>query len=97
MATRKSAAKEQEFIKVDSFRVRRAVETNAKAIFFDLDLNGVTIYGCRVVSGRNGDFISFPSQQGKDEKWYSVAYAHLGAEDQDAIIQAVYDLLDAKK
>ena len=40
-------------------------------------LNGLTIYGCRIVEGKNGTFISFPSRKGTDGNYYSHVYAVL--------------------
>ena len=33
------------------------------------------IKGLRVVSGKNGLFVSMPRQQGKDQKWYDMVVA----------------------
>lgn len=77
-------------IKVDSFRILRAVcvgENNT--VLFDLELNGVKLYGLKVVEGKNGDFVGFPSKKGKDGKYYSLFYAQLSAEDQKDIVAAV--------
>ena len=55
----------------------------------------VTIYGCRVATGKTGDnFISFPSRKGQDGKYYSHAYIRLTEEEQEAILLAVQGLLD---
>lgn len=58
-------------------------------IIFDLELNGVRIYGCRVVEGKNGDFISFPQRKGFDGKYYSIAWANLSPDDQASILRTV--------
>lgn len=78
------------------------VEVNAKVVraiqvkdlvFFDVEINGVTIYGCKVVEGKNGDFISFPSHKGKDDKYYSHAYIKLTDEQTKEIISQVENML----
>lgn len=58
---------------------------------FALTVNGVTVYGCNVVEGKNGDFISFPSYKGKDEKYYNHVYIPLTDKEQEVI------LLDVEK
>lgn len=58
---------------------------------FALTVNGVTVYGCNVVEGKNGDFISFPAYKGNDGKYYNHAYIPLTAEEQEGI------LLDVEK
>ena len=58
---------------------------------FALTVNGVTVYGCSVVEGKNGDFISFPSYKGKDEKYYNHVYIPLTDKEQEGI------LLDVEK
>ena len=78
------------------------VEVNAKVVranqvedlvFFDVEINGVTIYGCKVVEGKNGDFISFPSHKGKDGKYYNHAYIKLSDDQAKDIISQVENML----
>lgn len=41
--------------------------------FADVIINGqLLIKGVRVADGRNGLYVSMPSTQGKDSKWYSI-------------------------
>lgn len=68
--------------------VTRANQVN-DTVFFDVVINGVTIYGCKVVEGKNGDFISFPSHKGKDGKYYNHAYIKLSDEAAADIIAQV--------
>lgn len=56
---------------------------------FNLKLNGVLIYGCRLVETDDAMFIGFPSQKGKDGKYYSHCYWKFTDEDETAIINAV--------
>ena len=81
--------KEKECIKVTTAHdsnVRMYNET----IFFNLMLNGVQINGCTVARNKDGDnFISFPSEKGKNGKWYKIVYAVLSEEDQDNILMEI--------
>ncbi|MFH1645611.1 MAG: septation protein SpoVG family protein [Candidatus Omnitrophota bacterium] len=48
---------------------------SAVKAFADVSIgNSFVIKGVRVVSGKNGLFVSMPRQQGKDGKWYSRVY-----------------------
>ena len=49
----------------------------------------IAIHGCRVVSGKNGDFISFPAWKDKDGDYHDYAYMTFSDEEKDAIIQTV--------
>jgi DNA-binding cell septation regulator SpoVG len=82
--------------------VNEAVNVNAKVtranqvndtVFFDLELNGVSIYGLKVVEGSKGDFISWPSHKGKDGKYYNYAWCKLSDEQQNEIIHQVEEML----
>lgn len=73
-------------------KVTRANQVN-DTVFFDMEVNGVTIYGCRVVEGSKGDFISFPSHKGKDGKYYNYAYVKLSDDDTAGIVKQVEDML----
>lgn len=81
-------------INVLNFEVSR-VNQYKDTVFFDLTINGIKIYGCTVVEGKKGDFISFPSKKGKDGKWYSIVYARLSANDQNIILAEVEKQLNA--
>jgi len=49
-------------------------DSNLKA-FADVSFAGVfTVKGLKVVEGKNGLFVSMPSQKGKDGKWYNSAH-----------------------
>jgi len=84
--------KKQEYAKVNSFEILR-VKSFKNAVFFDIKVNDVCIYGCRAIEGQNGDFIGFPSEKGKDGKFYNKVYIALSPEDTAKIIAAVSDLL----
>ena len=96
--TRGSKAKERETIEVISYNIKRAIECSNGAILFDLELNGVCIYGCHNAVSRDGnEFIGFPSRKGNDGKYYSVAWAPLSDEDTADIIEAVNQKLDEEE
>jgi DNA-binding cell septation regulator SpoVG len=71
------------------YAVRRVKEFQDGHIVFDLDIDDVTVYGCRVVAGKHGDFVGWPSREGKDGKFYSYVYLALTEDEQDAIIELV--------
>ena len=84
-----------EELKIDSYRVKRAVTVGEDAnVVADVEINGITIYGMRVVEGENGDFLSFPQRKSKDGKWYSVCWAKLSDKDQADIMKAIEDKLN---
>ena len=73
-------------------KVTRANQVG-ETVFFDMEVNGVTIYGCKVVEGSKGDFISFPSHKGKDGKYYNHAWVKLTDEQSKEIIAQVEEAL----
>ena len=66
-------------------KVTRAHELE-NCVMFDMEVNGVTIYGCNYKSmlrkDGSGEFIKigFPSRKGSDGKWYSQAYFKISDE-----------------
>lgn len=71
---------------------------NECSIVFDMKVNGVTIYGCwyRTGSDKKGEdyeMVSFPSQKGKDGKYYNHAYIQLQQSDIDFISSEIEKLL----
>lgn len=85
---KKKETTSRETIEVREFEVKN-VNQYKDTVFFNLVINGVIIYGCRVVEGQKGDFISFPSKKGNDGKYYNHAYAALSEEDAGKILAEV--------
>lgn len=83
--------KEEVNVNVDA-KVVRANQVK-DTVYFDVNINGVTIYGCRVVEGSKGDFISFPSHKGKDDKYYNHAYIKLSDDDTKDIIHQIEEMI----
>lgn len=78
----------------DQFAVNNVRNFEAKNVcFFNLYVKSVigniAIYGCKVVSGKNGDFIAFPSQKGDNGNYYDVANVRLNDGISDAILAEV--------
>ena len=84
-----------EELKIDNYCVKRAttVGKNANGLA-DVEINGITIYGMRVVEWQNGDFLSFPQTKGKDGEYYAVCWAKLSDKDQADILKAIEDKLN---
>lgn len=88
-AEENAPAQEEKKSKVYDLHVLRAKEFEDN-VFFDMEVNGVTIYGCRYVEGSKGDFIAFPSKKGKDGKYYKHAYVELD----EAMVNLIDEQLD---
>lgn len=69
--------------------LERTVESgNDEFVFYDICIaNTVIIKDCRLVSGKNGDFIATPARKSGDNYY---PYAYISAPVQDAVL----DLLD---
>lgn len=86
--------KQQENIKIESLEILRAHDGGKNMpVYFDMKINGITVYGCRVVAGQHGDFIAFPSQKGSNDKWYNIVWIPLSQEDQKKIIEIIENML----
>lgn len=89
MSRRSKENEEAKTTVVTDLKVLRAKEFK-DTVFCDLEINGVKIYGCRYVEGKNGDFISFPSYKGKDGKYYSHCYVDLD----EAMVNLIDEQID---
>ena len=74
-------------------KVTRAKQFKDGGVVFDVVINDVTIYGCRVVEYKDSDFVSFPSRKGSDDKYYNHAYYQLSKEETEDIISQVEKLI----
>ena len=79
---------------VQSVEVVRAKSFDNGGVVFDMTINGVSIYNCRVVEGKNGDFVSFPARKGSDGNYYSHAYIKLTEDDTKKIVGLVEKALE---
>ena len=73
--------------------------TNSNGIVrADVEINGITIYGMAIMANKTtGEaFLSWPSQKGRDGKYYSVCYGRLSDTDQETIIGEIYAWLDSQ-
>lgn len=97
--TNKPQKPEVPTLKVDDFMVHRARSLDSGVIMADLVINGITIYGMKVLANKStGEaFLSFPQQKGRDGKYYNIAYAKLSDTDQEEMIRSIYNWLDAAK
>lgn len=75
----------------NTIEVLRAKAFN-NAIAFDMTVNGVTIYGCRLVEGKKGHFVSFPQRKDKNGKYWNLAYVKLTEEDTNFIIKLIEEM-----
>lgn len=92
MSRRNKENAEEKKVPITELKVLRAKEYK-NSCFIDLSINGVKIYGCRYVEGKNGDFISFPSFKGKDGEYYNYAWVELSADDVKNIDEQIDKLL----
>lgn len=94
--------KEREYIAIQSWSVTNCRDTQYGA-FLDLTINGVTIYGVKVVDGKEGvydDFLAMPSRKGKDaaggDRYYNIVYAPISPDDTKTIIAEIERQLDER-
>ena len=79
---------------VKSVQVTRAKTFDNGGVVFDMVINDIAIYGCRVIEYKDGDFISFPSRKGSDDKYYNHVWVKLTDEDTKEIISQVEKKLE---
>lgn len=73
--------------------VRQILET---CICFTLKCKGFSLYGLRAIKRKDDNvwFISVPATKGKDGKYYNNYGLYLRDEDQDAILDTVFKILE---
>ena len=79
---------------ITSMEVTRAHAFDNGGVVFDAIIYGITIYGLRVVEGKNGDFISFPARKGNDGSYYNHVWVKLTDDDTKELISQVEKALE---
>lgn len=73
--------------------VTRAHQFKDGSIVFDMKIGGdITIFGNRLVDGKNGTFVSFPSRKGNDGNYYSHVFVRLSEDDVASIVAQIEKL-----
>ena len=67
-------------------------------VLFDMEINHVTVYGCRVCETRDGSaFVGFPQKKDRDgDRYWSIVYAPLSDAQTADVLKQVSDMLDAE-
>ena len=96
--TRKTEEKktERKNVKIDfnSLIIKRSHSFDNGNVSFDMEYEGITFYRLTVVQTKDGnEFISFPSYE-SNGKWFNYYYLPLSQDDQEKIIDLVYDTID---
>lgn len=90
----KKAAKKERPVYEYELKVTRVFDGEYGQIF-DLEINHVTVYGCRVCETGDGEpFIGWPQKKGKDGRYRSHAYAPLTDEQTGEILAQVAAMLE---
>lgn len=76
-----------------TWEIKRAKQFKDGNITLDIEVNGITIYGARVVKGKKNEFIAWPSYKGSDGNYYNHVYCPISQEEQDAIIKEVKNMI----
>lgn len=82
---------------VEVLRLHRLSGESSLKAFADVSFAGVFIVkGIKVVEGKNGLFVSMPSEKGKDGKWYNIAHP-LTREFRDSLNEVVLQAYEEEK
>lgn len=78
--------------------VTRAKEIKEGTVSFDMEVNGVKVYGCWYKEGINKDgkeyqIVNLPQEKGSDEKYYSIAWFPMSKEVRENIIEQLQKLV----
>lgn len=78
--------------------VTRAKEIKEGTVSFDMEVNGVKVYGCWYKEGTNKDgkdyqIVDLPQEKGSDGKYYSIAWFPMSKEVRENIIEQLQKLV----
>ena len=82
-----------------AYTISRVKEVTDTMVSFNINVNGVTIYGMKVIkykskkTGEDGMMVAFPTRKGSDDKYYNICTFSMTQEMQDDIINQVLDQL----
>lgn len=59
-------------MELKTLSIRPSLTLSMVEAFIDINYEGMIIKDLKIVNGRNGRFVSYPREQGKDNKWYDI-------------------------
>lgn len=80
------------------YSVENAKEWKDGNVTFNLVIDDfITVYNCKVIEGKKGDFLSFPQYKGKNGKYYSHAFVKLEDGEREDIIKEARKVAEKQK
>lgn len=78
--------------------VTRAKEIKEGTVSFDMEVNGVKVYGCWYKEGTSSNgkeyqIVNLPQEKGNDRKYYSIAWFPMSKEVRENIIEQLQKLV----
>lgn len=78
--------------------VTRAKEIKEGTVSFDMEVNGVKVYGCwykegTSSTGKDYQIVNLPQKKGSDGKYYSIAWIPMSKEVRENIIEQLQKLV----
>lgn len=96
--TKRSAeAKEMKFFNIVGMEVRGVRVINDNTVAFSLHGNGISLFNLRLINGKNGEFISSPSNKVETDngtEYYPQYNIYLSETDMDFLIEKVKERLN---
>lgn len=81
-------------IDFDKLSIKRSHSFDNGNVSFDMEYLGIMFYRLTVVTTKDGnEFISFPSYE-SNGKWYNYYYLPISQDDQEKIIDLVFESVD---
>lgn len=60
-------------MEIKILNIRKVSNTTSPILaFLDVQIDSLIVDGMKIVCGKNGMFVSYPREQGKDQKWYDI-------------------------
>ena len=86
---------EKKITVVEGLQISHIFNYSDDCTFFNMHIDSpvgeITIYSCKIITSRKGDFISFPSRKGEDDKYYAHVLFTIDDDLKEKIIDAISD------
>lgn len=89
MAFKKSSETKREYLDMSQYKVQNVRVVTDSMVTFSLRGHGHSLYGMKLCEGKNGMFVTPPSQKGKDGKYYNLYAVYLSEDDEKKLIDQV--------
>lgn len=93
-SNKKATESKREYLDLSQFTVTNVRVVTDTLVTFTMKGTGISLYGMRLIDGKNGMFVAPPQQKGKDGNYYNLYAVYISEDDLDGLFNSIMKQID---